>query len=118
MVIGVNLTGDLLRLHDDGVKLRLHGPNFFWRMRRSCTALSTRLRGSCDFFPLRRVSSAQSRLGDTLIEFRGVIDKRTERPEPWFVASPARDGGAIDRLPGLPLTGGLHRARIAFGAQA
>src|SRR5262249_37820346 len=31
---------------------------------------------------------------------------------------PARDGAAIDRLPRLPLAGGLHRPRIAFRAQA
>src|SRR5208282_6443882 len=35
-----------------------------------------------------------------------------------FVASPARDGGAIDRLSGLPLAGGVHSPRIRFGAQA
>src|ERR1700730_18027776 len=46
------------------------------------------------------------------------IGKRAQRPEPGFVASPALDGGAIDRLPGLPLAGGLHRPWIAFGTQA
>jgi len=46
------------------------------------------------------------------------VDERAQGPQPGFVASPARDGGAIDRLPGLPLAGGLHSPRIAFGAQA
>ena len=35
-----------------------------------------------------------------------------------FVAALAGDGGALDLLAGLPLAGGLHRARIAFGAEA
>src|SRR6202034_924488 len=39
-------------------------------------------------------------------------------PQPGFVASPARDRAPIDRLPGLPLAGGLHSPRIAFRAQA
>jgi hypothetical protein len=47
-----------------------------------------------------------------------VVDERTQRPQPGFVASPARDGAAIDRLPGLPLAGGLHSPRITFRAQA
>src|SRR5271166_6668797 len=46
------------------------------------------------------------------------IDERAQRSQPGFVASPALDGRAIDRLPGLPLAGSLHRARIGFGAQA
>src|SRR5580700_9882528 len=48
---------------------------------------------------------------------RAVVDERAQRAQPGFVASPTLDRGAIDRLPGLPLAGGLHRPRIGFGAQ-
>src|ERR1700678_3598877 len=53
-----------------------------------------------------------------VIQSRLVIDECAQGPEPWFVASPALDGCSIDRLPGLPLAGGLHGSRIGFGAQA
>src|SRR5579863_3691894 len=46
------------------------------------------------------------------------IDECAQRPQPGFVASPARDRGAIDRLPGLPFAGGPHRPRIGLGAKA
>src|SRR5579871_1681891 len=46
-----------------------------------------------------------------------IVDKRTKRSQPRLVAPPARDRGAIDRLPGLPLAGGLYGAWIRFGAQ-
>src|SRR5579862_3039661 len=49
---------------------------------------------------------------------RSRVDKLAQRPQPGFVAPPACHGGAIDRLPGLPLAGGLHSSRIAFGAEA
>src|ERR1700691_2758358 len=68
--------------------------------------------------PVRWVASAQSRSGDTRVPFRPLVDERAQRSQPGFVASPAPDGVAIDRLPGLPLAGGLHSPRIAFGAQA
>src|ERR1019366_3656620 len=47
--------------------------------------------------------------------FQHTVEKRTQ---PGFVASPALDGVAINRLAGLPLARRLHRARIAFGAEA
>src|SRR5215469_8496174 len=62
--------------------------------------------------------ATESGSGVARVQFRGIVDQRAQRAEPGFVASPARDGGAIDRLPGLPLARGLHRARIRFGAQA
>src|SRR5262249_34823999 len=46
------------------------------------------------------------------------IDQRTQSAEPRLIASPARNGTTINRLPRLPLTWGLHRPRIRFGAQA
>ena len=61
---------------------------------------------------------SQSQPGDTRLRFRGVVDERAQGAQPGFVAFPARDGGAIDRLPGLPLAGGPHSPRIGFGAQA
>ena len=48
----------------------------------------------------------------------GLLNKRLQRPQPWFIASPARDGGAIDWLPGLPFAWSLHGSRIRFGPQA
>jgi len=50
--------------------------------------------------------------------FVEVVDERSQRPQPGFVASPAPDGGAKDRLSGLPFAGSIHSPRIAFGAQA
>src|SRR6516225_2641985 len=69
-------------------------------------------------FAVRWSSFAQSRSGDTRVPFRPVVDERAQGPQPGFVASPARDGGAVDRLPGLPLAGGINSPQIAFGAQA
>src|SRR5215469_16161 len=63
-------------------------------------------------------ASAQSRSGDTRVRFRPVIDERAQGPEPGFVASPARDGGGIDRLAGLPLAGCPYSPRVRFGAKA
>src|SRR4029077_8456539 len=62
-------------------------------------------------------ASAQSRLGDTRVRFCPVIDEPSQGSQPGFVASPARYGGAIDRLPGLPLAGGPHSPRVAFRAE-
>src|SRR5215472_4188587 len=52
------------------------------------------------------------------LRFRRVVDQGAQGPEPRLVASPARDRAAVDRLPSLPLAGGLHNTRIGFGAQA
>src|SRR5262249_53000878 len=57
-------------------------------------------------------------IGDTAVQLRPVVDERAQGAQPRFISSPARDGGAIDRLTGLPLAGGLHSPRIAFGTQA
>src|SRR5579872_4982709 len=46
------------------------------------------------------------------------LDELAQGAQPRFVASPASDGGAIDRLTGLPLAGRLHSPRIALRAQA
>src|ERR1700722_9409290 len=57
-------------------------------------------------------------MDDARLQLRLVVDKRAQGPQPGFVASPARDGVAIDRLLCLPLAGGPHRPRIGFGPQA
>src|SRR5579862_552612 len=46
------------------------------------------------------------------------IDQLSQRPQPRFVASPALDRTAIDRLAGLPLAGGPHRPWVRFGTPA
>src|SRR5215813_3066016 len=45
------------------------------------------------------------------------IDKFPQRSEPRFITPPARDGGAVDRLPRLPLTRRSHRPGVRFRAQ-
>ena len=49
---------------------------------------------------------------------RIILEERAERAEPGFVASPALDGLAINRLLGLPLARRLHGTRIEFRAKA
>src|ERR1700730_11023338 len=49
---------------------------------------------------------------------RIILEECAEQAEPGFVASPALDGLAINRLPGLPLARRLHGTRIEFGAKA
>ncbi len=44
----------------------------------------------------------------------GNVNQSAQGPEPLFVASPARDGGAINRLPRLPLAGRFHGTLISF----
>lgn len=72
--------------------------------------------GGFELSPLKRAFEPTSRSGDARVQ--PVVDERAQGPQPGFVATPARDGGAIDRLPSLPLAGSFHSARIAFGVQA
>src|SRR5579864_1211161 len=61
-----------------------------------------------------RLDSALERGSD----FRRVVNECAQRPQPGFVAPPARNRSAIDWLAGLPLARSLHGSRIVFWTQA
>src|SRR5215467_6921156 len=85
-------------------------------MRRLNSEISLIVPGNVLFGQVDRFGFDRKRGARRLV--RAIIHKSAQGPQPGFVAPPARDGSAIDRLPGLPLAWGLYRPRIAFGPQA
>ena len=55
---------------------------------------------------------------DARVELLPVVDECAQGPQPGFIVSPARDGGLVDRLPGLPLARSFHSTADSFGAHA